>query len=91
MNIPHRCQIFDYPIEVSDKEYARLRPCLTGWNKLNALFLDGITEMDLLRLVVVELMHQHRKVILSRLLGRLSKVQRAKYNRKIKASRTLIR
>jgi hypothetical protein len=89
MNIPRRCQIFDYRIEVSDKEYARLRPCLTGWNKLNTLFTGGITEADLLRLVVIELMHQHRKVILSRLLGRLSKVQRAKYNRKIKASRNV--
>jgi hypothetical protein len=89
MNIPRRCQIFDYLIKVSDKEYARLRPCLTGWNKLNTLFTGGITEADLLRLVVIELMHQHRKVILSRLLGRLSKVQRAKYNRKIKASRNV--
>ena len=89
MNIPRRCQIFDYLIKVSDKEYARLRPCLTGWNKLNTLFTGGITEADLLRLVVIELMHQHRKVILSRLLGRLSKVQRAKNNRKIKASRNV--
>jgi hypothetical protein len=89
MNIPHRCQIFDHPIEVSDKEYARLRPCLTGWNKLNALFTEGITEFDLLRLVVIELTHQHRKVILNRLLGRLSKVQRVKYNKKIRASRSL--
>jgi hypothetical protein len=89
MNIPRRCQIFDYLIKVSDKEYARLRPCLTGWNKLNTLFTGGITEADLLRLVVIELMHQHRKVILSRLLGRLSKVQRAKYNRKIRASRNV--
>ena len=89
MNIPRRCQIFDYRIKVSDKEYARLRPCLTGWNKLNTLFTGGITEADLLRLVVIELMHQHRKVILSRLLGRLSKVQRAKYNRKIRASRNV--
>ena len=79
----------DYLIKVSDKEYARLRPCLTGWNKLNTLFTGGITEADLLRLVVIELMHQHRKVILSRLLGRLSKVQRAKYNRKIRASRNV--
>ena len=89
MNIPRRYQIFDYLIKVSDKEYARLRPCLTGWNKLNTLFTGGITEADLLRLVVIELMHQHRKVILSRLLGRLSKVQRAKYNRKIRASRNV--
>ena len=87
MTIPNKYQIFDYPVEISDKDYARLRPGLSGWNKLNSLFLEGVTEGDLLRLVTIELMHQHRKVILSRLLGRLSKVQRAKYNRKMKATR----
>jgi hypothetical protein len=87
MTIPNKYQIFDYPVEISDKDYARLRPGLSGWNKLNSLFLEGVTEGDLLRLVTIELMHQHRKVILGRLLGRLSKVQRVKYNRKMRATR----
>lgn len=76
-------QIFDSPVEILEKDAARLSSHLTGWNKLNEIFLLGLNEPDLRRMVVLELMGAHRRSILSRLLGRLAKLERQKYNQRI--------
>jgi hypothetical protein len=47
------------------------------------MFLLGMNESDLRRLVVIELMEGRRWAIINRLLGRLAKVEREKYKRRI--------
>lgn len=76
-------QIFGSPIEILEKDAARLSSHLTGWNKLNEIFLLGLNEPDLRRMVVLELMGARRQSIISRLLGRLSKLERQRYNQNI--------
>jgi hypothetical protein len=77
--IPQKYQIFDEPVVVTSKDAERLKVHLTGWNKLNEMFLLGINQPDLRRLVVMELMGAARRTILTRLLGRLSKLERQTY------------
>ena len=79
IHIPLKYQIFDSPVEILEKDAASLKPHLTGWNKLNEIFLVGLNAPDLRRMVVLELMGGQRRAILSRLLGRLAKLERQKY------------
>tara|TARA_R110000868_G_scaffold11798_5_gene57586 strand:+ start:4301 stop:4570 length:270 start_codon:yes stop_codon:yes gene_type:complete len=88
IRIPIKFQIFDSPVELSEKDASRLKVHLTGWNKLNEVFLLGLNEPDLRRMVVMELMDDHRRSIISRLLGRLAKMQRQKYLQKISKALT---
>jgi hypothetical protein len=82
-HIPKKYQVFDLPVELDSKDVERLSPHLSGWNKLNEMFLLGMNESDLRRLVVIELMEGRRWAIINRLLGRLAKVEREKYKRRI--------
>jgi hypothetical protein len=86
--VPLKYQIFDSPVEILEKDAARLKVHLTGWNRLNEIFLVGLNEPDLRRMVVLELMGARRKAILSRLLGRLAKLERQKYNQRIEKATT---
>lgn len=83
IRIPLKYQIFDSPVEILEKDAASLKPHLTGWNKLNEIFLVGLNAPDLRRMVVLELMGSQRRAIIARLLGRLAKLERQKYIRRI--------
>lgn len=84
MKIPQKYQVFDEIVEISDKDRVRLSVHLVGWNKLNEIFLLGsINEPDLRRLVVMEIMGSRRMSIVSRLLGRLQKIQRKRIDQNI--------
>lgn len=86
MKVPLRCQIFETPVILSDKDVQRLQVHLSNWCRLNEMFLLGINAPDLRRLVVLELLGSGRKAILRRLLGRLVKVERKEILRKIDAA-----
>lgn len=83
IRIPQKYQIFDAKVELTTKDVERLKVHLTGWNKLNEMFLLGVNAPDLQRLVVIELMGAARRVILTRLLGRLMRLERQEYMAKI--------
>ena len=84
MKIPQKYQVFDEPVEISDKDKQRLSVHLVGWNRLNEIFLLGsINEPDLRRLVIMEIMGSRRMSIVSRLLGRLQKIQRKRIDQNI--------
>ena len=83
MKIASKYQVFQEPVDVSDKDAQRLKIHLSGWNRLNEILLLGINEPDLRRLVVLELMGHRRMTILDRLLGRLAKLERKRINDQI--------
>jgi hypothetical protein len=83
MTIHARHQIFDRPVNVSDKDVERLQVHLCNWQKLHEIMLLGVNEEDLRRLVIMELASHDRERIISRLLGRLAKVQRQSINERI--------
>ncbi len=83
MNIPSKYQVFDQPVEVSNKDQQRLRIHLLGWNRLNEILLLGVNEVDLRRLVVMEVMGARRMTIINRLLGRLAKLERRRITERI--------
>ena len=83
MKIASKYQVFQEPVDVSDKDAQRLKIHLSGWNRLNEILLLGINEPDLRRLVVLELMGQRRLTIIDRLLGRLAKLERKRINDQI--------
>ncbi len=77
MKIPARVQVFDTPVIITDKDEVRLASHLSGWPHLHEMFLLGIfNELDLERLVVLELLGACRREILRRLLARLGTLQR---------------
>ena len=83
MKIPAKYQIFDQQVEISDKDNERLSVHTTGWNRLNEILLLGINESDLRRLVVIELMGPRRMTIIDRLIGRISKLEKARIRDRI--------
>jgi len=84
MKIPTKYQIFDDSVEILDKDVERLSSCIGGWNRLHELFLLGsVNEPDLKRLVVMELMGKQRQSLIVRLMGRLAKLDRQRYFRRI--------
>lgn len=83
MKIHQRYQIFDQPVEVSDKDKQRLSIHLAGWNKLNEMLLLGINESDLRRLVLIELMGARRMTIIDRLIARISKLEKVRIRERI--------
>ena len=84
MKIPTKYQIFDDSVEIQDKDVERLSSCIGGWNRLHELFLLGsVNEPDLKRLVVMELMGKQRHSLIVRLMGRLAKLDRQRYFRRI--------
>lgn len=76
MKIAQKYQVFDTPVEIDEKDRDRLKVHLSGWNRLNEILLLGINEPDLRRLVILELLGARRKEMLTRLLGRLAKLER---------------
>lgn len=76
MRIPSRYQIFENEVELTDKDVQRLQVHLSNWGRLNEILLLGVNIPDLRRLVVLELMNNGRLFIITRLLGRIAKLQR---------------
>jgi hypothetical protein len=76
-------QIFDVTIVITERDKDRLLPFLSSWGKLNQLFGRSVDIPDVKKLITLELIGFRRKVILDRLFGRLSKLQRVEYKRKI--------
>lgn len=76
MRIPSRYQIFENEVELTDKDVQRLQVHLSNWGRLNEILLLGVNIPDLRRLVVLELMNNGRLFIITRLLGRIAKIQR---------------
>jgi hypothetical protein len=86
MTIPKKFQIFDKPVELSDKDAARLSSHLSGWMKLHTFFLEGVNEPDLQRLLVIEMMGMRRRSILDRLLSRIGSSTRDRIQAKVSAA-----
>jgi hypothetical protein len=86
MTIPKKFQLFDEPVELSDKDAERLSCYLSGWMSLHAFLLQGINDADIRRLVVIELMGMRRRSILDRLLSRLTTNSRKKVQTKLEAA-----
>ncbi len=84
MKIPRKYQVFDSTVvSVSSKDRERLSPHLVSSGRLNEMFLLGVNEPDLCRLVVLELMGNQRRDILSRLLSRILTIQRRRIQGRI--------
>ena len=83
MRVPSRYQIFDTEVIITYKDEERLRVHLSNWKRLHEIMLLGLNTPDLQRLVIMELLGNGRQRILTRLLGRLAKLQRAELQRKI--------
>lgn len=82
MKIPPKYQVFDTAVVLSSKDEERLSPFLVGWMHLAELLKD-ITEGDLTRLVILELLDKQRRKIIDRLLMRLGRVQRERIKERI--------
>lgn len=83
MRVPSRYQIFDAEVIITYKDEERLRVHLSNWKRLHEIMLLGLNVPDLQRLVIMELLGNGRHRILTRLLGRLAKLQRAELQRKV--------
>lgn len=84
MTIPRQFQVFAEPVTVTTYDQRRLNPHRASWHHLNGLFLlQALTEKDLRKLVVMELMGEQRKLIIDRLLMRLGRLERREIERKI--------
>lgn len=87
MTIHRRYQIFDREVVITDKDVERLRIHLCNWQRLHEILLLGVNAEDLRRLVILELAGHDRETIISRLLGRLAKVERREMKRRIAEAR----
>lgn len=83
MKIPIKYQIFERVVAMGDVSAQALQESMTGWNRINEVLLLGVREDDLRRMVILELMGPKRTSIINRLLGRLSKFERARLKQKI--------
>lgn len=85
MKIPAAFQVFDKRISIQNSDVKALKPHLSGWNHLHEMMLLGaFEERDLMKMVIVELMGEKRKLMIDRILMRLGKVQRRKIEARIK-------
>ena len=82
MKIPSKWQVFDTPVILDDLSVEFLSPYLVSWTGLSAV-LAAVSESNLQRLVILELLGKQRRKILDRILMRLGKVQRKKIEKRI--------
>ena len=87
MSIHRRYQIFDREVVITDKDVERLRIHLCNWQRLHEILLLGVNAEDLRRLVILELAGHDRESIISRLLGRLAKVERREMKKRMAEAR----
>lgn len=76
MRIPGRFQIFENEVILTSKDAERLQVHLSNWRRLHEIMLLGLNIHDLRRLVILELLGNGRRFIITRLLGRIAKLQR---------------
>lgn len=86
MKIPKKYQIFEEKIVILDEERDRLSPSLAGWPTLQktVLSVPTLSQFDLRRLIILELMDRRRSVIIDRLVMRLGKIHQSEIREKIK-------
>lgn len=78
-----KSQVFDPPVEVTTKDAERLAPFLSGSNRLAKALMRGLNEPDLKRLILLELAGKRRRVLLGRLVGRLTSLARRRVEERI--------
>ena len=83
MRIPEKYQIFPKPVVLSSKDEDRLWPLLSGWPTLHSV-LRHTCEPDIQRMILIEMMNRRRAMILTRLVGRLTHVQKNRLQEKIR-------
>jgi hypothetical protein len=77
MKVPSKFQVFSpIKVDLTAADAERLTPHIAGWRTLNESLLLGISEEDLRRLVVIELLTKQRRLIIDRLMMRLGRAQR---------------
>lgn len=86
MKIPPHLNPFDLPVAISYADQTRLGPHLSNWNRLNDIFLLGIGEKDLRKLVILELMGKRRKPVLTRLVIAVLRAERGRIEQAIEES-----
>ena len=84
MIIPKHLQIFADPVQLSDKDYERLKPLISSWSTTLNEILAETCEADLERLLVIELMTAKREHMTNRLVARLSTARREALSAKVK-------
>lgn len=87
MKIPSRFQVLDSPIALTYADQERLGVHLSNGNRLNEVMLLGISESDLAKLIILEVMGKNRKRILDRLLPQFLREQRKRIEGKIEVLR----
>lgn len=83
MKIPAKYQVFDGLVVIDSKDEQRLSVHLSGYVPLMKA-LAGVNEPDLKRLVIMELNGKQRWKLIDRLLMRLGRVQRKRFEQKIR-------
>lgn len=83
MIIPHKYQVFDDEVAMSDEQEKRLSPYLSNFNKLYAKLVDGVNDDDLRRMLIIELMGKARPAIIDRIRKRLLRQTRERIDAKI--------
>jgi hypothetical protein len=84
MKIPDRFQIFDTPVTLTYADQDRLAPHVSNYNKLHELLLLPITDDDLKKMAIIELMGKARWTIIYRLLCQINNVQQTRWTAKAK-------
>ena len=85
MTIPERLQIFETRVVLTDKDAERLKAHLGNWEKLAGLLTVGVNELDVQRLIVLELMGKGREKLLERLLMRFGRLYRNRITAAVKS------
>lgn len=84
MKIPDRYQVFDLPVSLTYGDQDRLAPHLANWNKLHEILLLPVTESDLQKMVIIEMMTKKRFRLIDRLLYKLEDAVRARWNASVR-------
>jgi len=82
LRIPNRLQVFDGVVTISSKDQERLIAPLSGWRQL-APALSTFNQVDLERLIILELMGKKRRKIVGRLLQRLGAEHTARVDERV--------
>ena len=83
MRIPFKYQIFPLLIVITARDEDRLWPLLSGRPTLHSV-LAKTCEPDIKRMIILEMMNRRRSMILTRLVGRLTHVQKKRLQAKIR-------
>lgn len=86
MIIPKRLQFFDHKVSLSDEDYQRLKLLSSGWNLALSNALMAMTEEDLERLLIIELLRPSpRRHMTDRFTARLGVSRKKELRAKVEA------